>query len=135
MQLIIFLVEVIAIYAFLEYDSLSSKMSQFKLLSETNTSYTTDNYILQGLNLNSICDIRKVSQWNNSPIKVEVLSSFPNLQIMSKTINERIIDNSGFKDRLIAHIEYLHGEYILENITMEEYKEKIKTIDPALPTF
>jgi mRNA-degrading endonuclease HigB of HigAB toxin-antitoxin module len=54
---------------------------------------------------------------------------------MSQTIEEKMIDNSGFKERLISHIEYLHGEYILENITMKEYREKIQTIDPSLPTF
>jgi hypothetical protein len=135
MQLIIFLIEVIAIYAFLEYDSLSSKINEFKLLVENNSSYSSDNYIEQRLNLNIICDINKVSQWNDSALKNEVLSSFPNLQIMSKIINEKMIDSSDFKERLISHIEYLHGEYILENITMEEYKEKIRHIDPSLPAF
>jgi len=135
MQLIIFLVEVIAVYAFLEYDSLSSKINKFKILTESNSSYFTDDYIEQTLNINSITDAQKVIQWNNSSLKNDVLSNFPNLQIMSQTIKENMIDNSDFKDRLIAHIEYLHGEYILENITMEEYKEKIETVDPALPAF
>ncbi len=135
MQLIIFLIEVIAVYAFLEYDSLSSKLSKFNSLIEINSSYTTDNYIDYTLNINNLCDAQKISQWNSSNIKREVLSNFPNLQIMSQIINDNMVDNSGFKDRLISHIEYLHGEYILENITMEEYREKINTIDPSLPTF
>ena len=135
MQLIIFLIEVIVIYAFLEYDSLNSKIHKLKLLMESNSSYVTDNHIEYTLNLNSICDAKKISQWNSSNIKKEVLSNFPNLQIMSKTINEKMVDSSDFKDRLISHIEYLHGEYILENITMEEYREKIKNLDPSLPNF
>jgi hypothetical protein len=135
MQLIIFLVEVIAVYAFLEYDSLSAKMNQFKFLSETNSSYSTDNYIEQTLNFNSISDRERVSQWNSSSLKNKVLLDFPNLQSMSKTIESNMIDSSGFRERLISHIEYLHGEYILENITMKEYREKIQTIDPSLPTF
>lgn len=134
-QLIIFFVEVIAIYIFLEYDSLSSKISKFKFLEESNSSYIADNYIEHTLNLNSICDIQKISQWNHSSVKKEVLLNFPNLQTMSKTIDEKLIDSSDFKERLISHIEYLHGEYILENITMEEYREKIDRVDPALPSF
>jgi hypothetical protein len=135
MQLIIFLVEVIAIYAFIEYDSLRSRMNSFKFLEESNSSYSIDNYIEQKLNLNSIRVTQKIPQWNNSYIKNEVLSSFPNLQIMSNIITEKIIDDSDFKDRLISHLEYLHGEYILENITMSEYREKIKNLDPTLPAF
>jgi len=126
---------VIAVYAFLEYDSLSAKMNQFKFLSETNSSYSTDNYIEQTLNFNSISDRERVSQWNSSSLKNKVLLDFPNLQSMSKTIESNMIDSSGFRERLISHIEYLHGEYILENITMKEYREKIQTIDPSLPTF
>lgn len=135
MQLIIFLIEIIVIYAYLEYDSLSSKINKFKFLSEKNISYSTDNYIEQRLNLNSICITQKISHWNSSYVKSKVLSSFPNLQIMSQTIDEKIVDDSDFKDRLISHLEYLHGEYILENITMSEYRERIKNLDPSLPAF
>jgi hypothetical protein len=134
-QLIIFFVEIIAIYIFLEYDSLSSEISKFKFLEESNSSYISDNYIEHTLNLNNIYNIQKISQWNHSNVKKEVLLNFPNLQIMSKTIDEKLIDSSDFKKRLISHIEYLHGEYILENITMEEYREKINNINPALPSF
>ena len=134
-QLIIFFIEVIAIYAFLEYDSLCSKLDKLKLLSQNSSSYSSENYIEQSLNLNNISTAQKISQWNSSSVKNSVLEYFPNLQMMSKAIDKQIVDDSGFKERLISHLEYLHGEYILENITMEEYKQKIENLDPALPAF
>lgn len=135
MQLIIFLVEVIAVYAFLEYDALSHKFNNFKLLEERNISYSSDNHIEHILILNHISYSKKIALWNNSPIKNELLTYFPNLHLMSETINRKVVDDSDFKDRLISNLEYLHGEYLSQNINIEEYREKIQNPDPSLPAF
>ncbi|NEW61340.1 hypothetical protein GSY74_08590 [Sulfurovum sp. bin170] len=135
MQLIIFLVEVIAIYAFLEYDTLSHKFNNFKLLEESNSSYSSENAIQQVLALNNISDSKKIALWSNSPIKDELLTHFPNLHLMSKIIDTKVIDDGDFKYRLISNLEYLHGEYISQNIDIDKYREKIQNPDPSLPAF
>jgi len=136
MQMIIFLVEVVLIFLFLEYDKLSSMTFHKSPVEKTH--YSNENIDSMGntiLVLNDIEKDQKVIRWQNSSLKEEMMRDFPNISIMSNFINSRIIDNGEFKQKLIDYMENIQGQYLSGDITQEELRKALENPDPNLPAY
>ena len=60
----------------------------------------------QTLVLDSLSDTQKKEIWKKSPLKDEMLEFFPDFSLMSKFIEERIIDDGAFKKKLLKVLSY-----------------------------
>ena len=137
MQMIIFLIEVILIFLFLEFDKLSSihyfqKAPIEKSYCSNENIDSTGNIILI---LNDISKEQKIIMWQNSSLKNEMMREFPNISKMSKFINNRVIDNGEFKQKLIDYMENIQGQYLSGDITQEEFRKALENPDPTLPAY
>ena len=136
MQLVVFLVEIILIYFWLEYDSLKHN---FNFMPEPTAQYQShDSIDMKGsatLLLNAVSATEKLNIWQQSSLRDEMLSHFPNLHEMSMSVNSGIIDGEEFKEKFIAYLEYVNGEYLSGGITTDEYREAIENPNPSLPAF
>ena len=136
MQIIIFLIEVILIFVFLDLDNLSSMDTKNRLIEKAY--YSSENIDSVGntiLILNNISKEQKIIIWQNSSLKDEMMREFPNLSIMSKFVNSRITDNGEFKQKLIEYMENIQGQYLSGDITQEKFRKALENPDPALPTY
>lgn len=71
--------------------------------------------------LKDIPENQKLIMWKASNIKYEMLSHFPNFQLMEMFFNDRIEDNGRFKTDFLNHMREVHGEYIGAIISKEEF--------------
>lgn len=71
--------------------------------------------------LKEIPEEKKFTIWNNSNLKIEMLSYFPNIELMESFFIDSVEDNGSFKANFIAHLRDLHGDYIGAIITKEEF--------------
>ncbi len=134
MQIIIFLIEVSLIFLLIDMDNLKYKSAN-KKDNKYSSYYSLNNSGENILLLTKISQKEKISIWKNSTIKDEILDNFPNIEDISKAINRRIIDDNGFKQKLIDYIEYIQGKYLSGEITRDEFREAIENPDPSLPSF
>ena len=134
MQIIIFLIEVSLVFLLVEMDDLSSKSA--KIESTQYSSYYSLNEIgdsvltLKGLSLE-----KKIDIWKNSSLKDEMILDFPDIDIMSEFIRDRVIDDEKFKQAFIDYMEYTQGRYLSGEITQDEFREALLNPNPKLPTF
>ncbi len=134
MQIIIFLIEVSLVFLLVEMDDLSSKSA--KIESTQYSSYYSLNEIgdsvltLKGLSLE-----KKIDIWKNSSLKDEMILDFPDIDIMSEFIRDRVIDDEKFKQDFIDYMEYIQGRYLSGEITQDEFREALLNPNPKLPTF
>jgi len=136
MQMIIFLIEVLSIFLFLEYDKLSSMAFHKTPIEQSH--YSNENIDSMGntiLVLNNIEKDQKIILWQNSSLKDEMMREFPNISTMSKFINNRVIDNGEFKQKLIDYMENIQGQYLSGDITQEEFRKALENPDPNLPAY
>ncbi len=134
MQIIIFLIEVSLIFLLVEMDDLASKHSE--VASAQYSSYYSLNEIGDTvLILDGISIEKKIDIWKNSSLKDEMILDFPDVEIMSNFIRDRIIDNEGFKQSFIEYMEYTQGRYLSGEITQDEFREALLNPNPKLPTF
>jgi len=137
MQMIIFLIEVILIFLFLEFDKLSS-IHYFQKAPIEKSYCSNENIDSVGniiLILNDISKEQKIIMWQNSSLKDEMMREFPNISTMSKFINNRVIDNGEFKQKLIDYMENIQGQYLSGDITQEEFRKALENPDPTLPAY
>jgi len=100
MQIIIFLIEIIIVFYFLEMDKIDNilKPSQKQERHICNLSINENGEEL--LLLNGVSENEKIIMWQNSPIKKEIIEFyFPNMQKIYSEIENRVIDDGEFKDR------------------------------------
>jgi len=134
MQIIIFLLEVVMIGFLLDVELLSLKSTEEPKAQYS--CYSTFNSIGENvLELKDLTEAQKISAWTNSRLKEEMLQEFPHLEKMSLLINNRIKDDLIFKDRLIEYMENIHGQYLAQDITYEEFRRALVNPDPTLPAF
>ena len=136
MQMIIFLIEVILIFLLLDFDKLSSMDAKNSPIKKSY--YSSENIDSVGniiLILNDISKEQKIIMWQNSSLKDEMMKDFPNLSIMSKFVNSRVIDNGEFKQKLIDYMENIQGQYLSGDITQEEFRKALENPNPTLPAY
>ena len=129
MQLIIFLVEIILIFFWLEMDSLPSNNTP-KEQSYYSSYCSIDVVGDHILTLKNITQNEKITIWKASTLKDEMLSHFPNFNQMLDFFNSRVQDEGTFKKKFLEYLEDLHAEYITGNINKEEFKQGIIDILP-----
>ena len=112
-----------------EYKSADKKNNQYSAYYSINE--VGDNSLF----LSNVSNEKKFIIWKNSTIKEEILENFPNINIIVKDIERRIIDDDDIKQRLINNIEYIQGKYLSGEITEEEFKNALYNPDPSLPSF
>jgi len=136
MQMVIFLIEIILIFLFLDFDKLSSMNTKNSPIEKSY--YNNENIDSTGntiLVLNDISKEKKIIIWQNSSLKDEMMIDFPNLSIMSKFVNSRVIDNGEFKQKLIEYMENIQGQYLSGDITQEEFRKALENPNPTLPAY
>jgi hypothetical protein len=134
MQIIIFLIEVSLIFLLIDMDSFEYKSAD-KKNNQYSAYYSINEVGDNSLFLSNVSNEKKFIIWKNSTIKEEILENFPNINIIVKNIESRIIDDDDFKQRLINNIEYIQGKYLSGEITEEEFKNALYNPDPSLPSF
>jgi len=134
MQIFIFLVEIIIIAFLLDVDMMGLKQGQPQ--EEYFSCYTTLN--AQGENILFLSEVpseQKFAAWQSSTLKEEMLLQFPHIDRMSNIIEHNIIGDEAFKHRLIEYIENVHGQYLAQELSYDEFKRALTHPDPNLPPF
>jgi len=65
---------------------------------------------IQDLSTLSLEERKKV--WNNSPLKEEMLSLFPNFSEMQDLVESEVEESGEFKEKLLSHISKIKEDYI-----------------------
>jgi len=124
MQLTVFLVEVILIFFYLEWEKIDKYIEPST--EQYSSYYSTDiigNDIIEFSSL--IKEPEKIRLLNDSSLMEEVANYVPKMEIMSEIFNNGVEDKSDFKEIFIAYMESLHFQYLGQEITIEEFRDKI----------
>ncbi len=125
MQLTVFLVEVILIFFYLEWEKLDKYIEPPK--DEYSSYYSKDIIGNDVLKLEkSMKESEKIAILKKSELIDEIIKYIPKIEIMSEIVNNSIEDSSGFKEEFIGYMESLQFKYIGQEITIEEFRESIK---------
>ena len=128
-QLIILLETILIIFWLdIEYDTSATQSATMIINSESYSSNKYNALDIVGNNIlifDKIPDKDKISIWLASPLKDELLSYSPDIQIMEEFFSDRVEDNGKFKSSFIHYMREAHDEYIGTLITKEEFDEKI----------
>jgi hypothetical protein len=122
MQLTIFLVEIVLIFAWLEWDKVDKHLKTTPIKKEIYSSYTTLNSDI--LLLNNLPKPQQVELFKRSSTMQKVQDSFPNFSEMVSYINQNIEDGD-FKNELLDYIDYWQNEYVAGEISYDELGTKI----------
>ncbi|SFV70976.1 hypothetical protein MNB_SV-13-1339 [hydrothermal vent metagenome] len=125
MQLIVFLVEVILIFFYLQWEELGQLIEPS---NEQYSSYYSTDIIGNDILKFSISmkEKDKLAVLKKSELINEVIKYIPKIDVMSEIFRNGIEDESDFKDNFIEYMESLHFKYLGEEITIEEFQELIK---------
>jgi hypothetical protein len=131
MQYAIFILELIVIVFYVDvvYDTSNS---QHVIQSNENYSayYSLDVVDNTILTLNNLSEDTKINIWQSSPIQLEVLKHFPNMQRMQDIYKDRVIDNGEFKENFFNYMQELQDAFIAGEINEEEFCKRF--LSPSL---
>jgi len=132
MQIIIFLIEILVIFYFLEIDKLKKREIPKEKIYNFDISINENGEEL--LILTKVPEENKIIIWQNSTIKNEIIDLyFPNMEEIYNQIDKRVIDNGEFKNRLLEYIDYIQGEFLSGNISQQELKKFLLELKPLQP--
>ena len=75
--------------------------------------------------LDNLSEKKKLTIWENTSTKNEVVNYFPNMEMMKMVFNNKIEDNGKFKSYFLEYIEEQHSRYITGEIKEQDFKESI----------
>jgi hypothetical protein len=78
--------------------------------------------LLSGLSLS-----KKRKLWNESNLKIEMMSFFPDFSLMHEFVEDRIVDDSDFKKKLLEKIDSTEEEYISGTLTGQRAKSALSS--------
>jgi len=84
--------------------------------------YTVDSQGNEVLKLHSLSFKEQKNMWNNSMLKEDMVSLFPNFSEIKYFIDEHIEDDGKFKQELLKHVERVELEYIGGNVKEQSAK-------------
>jgi len=122
MQLVVFLVEIVLIFFYLEWEKAGYLIEPPH--EQYSSYYSTDiigNDMLEFHNLMN--ENEKISVLKESDLMEELVKYVPKIDIMSEIFRNGVNDESDFKEDFVAYMESLHFKYLGEEITIEEFKE------------
>lgn len=129
-QLMLFIETILIVF----WIDIEYKTTNFTYLPQTQTHYST-HYTLDVVGnpiliLKGMPENKKFVVWNESSLKYEMLSYFPNIHLMEEFFQDRIEDNGKFKTHFLNHMREAHGDYIGAIITKEEFIKAINNPPP-----
>jgi len=129
----IILIETILILLWINFEYLNTDDTR---LLENQVHYSTHHafhvvgnpiLILKGMPINE-----KLLIWKESAIKDEMLSYFPNIELMKAFFKDRIEDNGQFKIDFLNYMQEQYDDYIGAIITKEEFITAISNPPPLM---
>ena len=124
MQLVVFLIEIILIFFYLQWEELNLLLEPSN--EQYSSYYTTDiigNDILEFNN--SIQEKEKISILKESELMHELIKYVPKIEIMSEIFRNGLNDKSSFKEDFVSYMESLHFQYLGEEITIDVFRERL----------
>jgi len=126
MVYLIFLLEVMFIVFWVDIDYHTSNYSYIQNIpNHYNSYYSVDVVGNSILILKDISENEKIDLWKESYIKKEMLSYFPDIQLMQMFFKDRIEDNGKFKSSFLHYMTTVYNEYIAGNLTKEGFEKAI----------
>ncbi len=99
----------------------------------TNKKSTSEDYYAinvvgeKTLLLSDLSESKKINVWNTSALKIEMMDFFPDFLAMSELVEERVIDDGDFKQKLLKKIETTEEKYIGGVITGQSAKATLSS--------
>ena len=124
MQLVVFLIEIILIFFYLEWEKAGYLLEPSH--EQYSSYYSTDiigNDMLEFHDL--MKENEKISVLKESELMNELVRYVPQIEVMSEIFRNGINDKSDFKEDFISYMESLHFQYLGEEITMEVFRERL----------
>lgn len=124
MYLVVFFVEVIVIFFYLEWQKVDYLIEPSN--EQYSSYYSTDIIGNDILLFNDLMNEKeKISVLKESELMREVIKYVPRIEIMSEIFRNGVNDESGFKEDFVTYMEYLHFQYLGEEITIELFRERL----------
>jgi hypothetical protein len=79
------------------------------------------------LDLMELSETDKLKVWNGSSLKIEMMELFPDFSLMGELIDDSMIENNGFKERLLRNIERTEEKYIGGVLTGQSAKAALSS--------
>lgn len=114
-------------------NGLEDEVDQPSRYSKTTTSSYNEKYYgtnvvgEETLLLDGVSITQKRVIWNTSTLKNEMMEFFPNFSLMHEFIEDRMIDDSSFKKKLLDKIESAEEGYVGGTLTGEKAKAFISS--------
>jgi len=105
------------------HDEVDHPSSYNKSKQLNNEDYYDTNVVgEETIQLSGLSVAQKRELWNSSSLKSEMMSFFPDFSLMHEFVEERIIDDSNFKKKLLDKINSTEEEYIGGTLTGQRAK-------------
>ena len=112
----------------LEYKENSNSVFSSKEVNINEKEYYGTNVVgEQTIILNGLSTYKKREIWNKSPLKSEMMNFFPNFSLMSEFVEDRVVDDSDFKKKLLEKIKTTGEKYIGGAFTAEKAKAALSS--------
>jgi len=124
MYLVVFFVEVILIFFYLEWKKVDYIIEPSN--QQYSSYYSTDIIGNDILVFNDLMkEKEKISVLKESELMNEVIKYVPKIEIMSEIFINGVNDKSSFKKDFINYMESLHFQYLGEEISIELFREHL----------
>ena len=104
------------------HDDVDSKSNYSSQKTNAENYYDINVVGEQTIVLSGLSKSKKREVWNRSTLKTEMMDFFPNFSLMSEFVEERMIDDSDFKKKLLEKIDSTEEKYISGVVTGERAK-------------
>jgi hypothetical protein len=109
-----------------EVDQSSTYNSKNRQLRDE--SYYSENVVGEKtILLNGLRESKKRELWSNSSLKKEMMDFFPDFSLMHEFVEERMIDDSSFKKKLLEKIDTTEEQYISGVLSGQRAKATLST--------
>ena len=95
------------------------------LVTGDKSHYTVDTNGREVLQLHTLSMQEKKNLWNNSLLKEDMLTLFPNFSEIEYFVNNQVEDDGLFKEKLLNHIRAVQEAYIGGSLSDEQAKLKL----------
>ena len=124
MQLVVFLVEIILIFFYLEWEKATSLIEPSE--ERYSSYYSIDIIGNKMLEFNDLIkEQEKISVLKESELMNELIKYVPQIELMSEIFRNGVNDESSFKEDFVRYMESLHFQYLGEEISIEEFREHL----------
>ena len=124
MYLVVFLIEVILIFFYLEWEKAGYLLEPSQ--EQYSSYYSRDIIGNDMLEFHALMkESEKISVLKESELMTELVKYVPKIEIMSEIFRNGVNDKSSFKEDFVSYMESLHFQYLGEEISMEIFQERL----------